>query len=132
VWASLAQDTPAVVAEVFDEAERGDPQSTHACLVLLDGDPDHVNPVKREAKRRKVDVHIVLDSSQVTQYFWKAASALHAADAAERTAADRWMDRHLLTLLRGASSAVASRLSNKAAKSRLLESARRELRNTAR
>jgi hypothetical protein len=132
VWASVVRDIPTVVAEVFDEAERRDPQFAHAWVVLLDGDPDQVNAVKREAKRRKVNVHIVLDLIHVTEYLWKAASALHATDTAGRTAADRWVDRYLLTLLRGSSSAVASSLSNKAAKGQMSESARKELRNAAR
>jgi len=132
VWASVERGIPAVVAEVFREAELRDPKHAHVWVALLDGDPDQVDAVKREAKRRKVEIHLVLDLIHASEYLWKAASALHPTDTAGREAADRWVDRYLLDLLRGASGAVASSLSNKATKGQMSETARKELRNAAR
>ena len=123
--ASVERDIPTVVASVFDEADRRDPQRAHVWVALLDGNPEQVAAVRREAKKRGVKVELVLDIIHVSEYLWKAASTLFTDDKDGREEADRWVSHHLEQILRGCSGAVASSLSNKATRADKLREAQR-------
>ncbi|WP_261576359.1 ISKra4 family transposase, partial [Frankia gtarii] len=70
--ASVVDDIATVVAAGFDEATRRDPH--HACtwVVLVDGNQAQLDAVTAEAKRRSVQIHILIDFIHVLEYLWKA------------------------------------------------------------
>jgi hypothetical protein len=73
VWASLTRELKDVIAEAFDEAEDRDPEHRKRWLVLVDGDNKLTRWVRAEARRRGVEVTLVLDFIHALEYLWKAA-----------------------------------------------------------
>ena len=70
--ASVTDDIPAVIGQVFDEATRRDPQHQRTWVALVDGHRQQIDAIKAEATRRQVTVHIVVDFVHVLEYLWKA------------------------------------------------------------
>lgn len=114
VWASVTYPTKTVIRDLFDEAERRDPQHRHTWVAAVDGNEDQRQAFKREAKRRGVTVLIVLDVVHVIEYLWDAGSAMFGTEGDGPQNTRKWVGHHLHDILRGASGAVASSLSNKA------------------
>lgn len=114
VWASVTNPTKTVISDLFDEAERRDPQHRHTWVAAVDGNEDQRQAFKREAKRRGVTVLIVLDVVHVIEYLWDAGSAIFGTEGDGPQDTRKWVGHHLHDILRGASGAVASSLSNKA------------------
>jgi hypothetical protein len=105
VWASLAQSPEDVVAEMFNEAARRDPERQKRWVALVDGNLPQIAHLEQLAKKRKVALVIVVDFIHVAQYVWKAAGALFPNQELEQ---DRWTREHLLEILRGKASLVAA------------------------
>lgn len=105
VWASLKHPPEEVIGQAFEEATRRDPQHRKRWCALVDGNELQLGLLECAAEEYKADLTIVLDVIHVTEYLWKAAWALHP----ERDpAAEQWVSRHLLEILRGNSSLVAA------------------------
>jgi hypothetical protein len=114
--ASIAQDAATVIAQVFDEADRRDPQHTRVWVALVDGNVHQINRIKAEATSRNIKIVIVCDLVHVVQYLWKAAWSLHReADPA----AEHWVRSHALAVLDGDALKVASTIRSEAAKADL-------------
>jgi hypothetical protein len=73
VTASVARDAAEVVARVFDEAERRDPEHKRRWVALVDGNNHQIERINAEAENRKVKVTIVVDLIHVMEYIWGAA-----------------------------------------------------------
>jgi len=105
VWASVKHPPEEVIGQAFEEAARRDPHHRNQWCALVDGNELQLGLLDCAAEEYKVDLTIVLDVIHVTEYLWKAAWALHS----ERDpAAERWVSKHLLEILRGNSSLVAA------------------------
>ena len=63
--ASVVQDAATVVGDIFDEAERRDPEHRRTWVALVDGNNHQIDRIKKEAKARKVKVTIVVDCVHV-------------------------------------------------------------------
>jgi hypothetical protein len=61
VFASVEKSAKTVTRELFDEAERRDPEHHRPWICLVDGDQHQIARVREEARRRGVDVTLVLD-----------------------------------------------------------------------
>ena len=96
VHATLTNNMPRAIADMFDEAERRDPAHERTWVVLLDGADEQRDAVEAEAHRRKVRVTIVTDLLHVLHYLWQAGMALHAGREAE---AERWVRRYVEKVL---------------------------------
>ncbi|MFH0900030.1 MAG: ISKra4 family transposase [Pseudomonadota bacterium] len=105
VWASLAKEPELVIAEMFDEAERRDPQHRKLWVVVVDGNKDQLAIIKKEAARRSVSVTIVLDFVHVLQYLWAASTAFHDETAPDR---EDWVLERLQAILCGKAVDVAA------------------------
>jgi hypothetical protein len=105
VWASVEKEPAEVIAHMFDEAERRDPDRAKVSVVLVDGGPTQLALVKKEARRRGVAPTIVLDLMHVLEYVWKASFAFNGEGNAK---AESWVSERLLGLLRGKASTVAA------------------------
>lgn len=107
VNATLTNDMPRAIADLFDEAERRDPAHARTWVVLLDGADEQRRLVEREAERRGVRVTIVMDLLHVLHYLWEAATALHAGDEG---AAEGCVRRYVGKVLRRPMADVAAGL----------------------
>lgn len=100
VWASVEKSERAVIREMFDEAERRDPDHRRRWIVLVDGDSSQLRAVKKEAKRLGVKVTIIVDVIHVIEYLWSAARALFDGTGSK---AEKWVSDRLQSLLTGRS-----------------------------
>jgi hypothetical protein len=111
VWASVTKEMDEVVAEGFEEAQRRDPAHRRRWVVLVDGDPDQIALVRREARQRGIPVTLVLDFIHVAEYLWKAAYCFVPDGSRE---AEEWVATRLAEVLRGKSSDVAAGITRSA------------------
>lgn len=111
VWASIRKSLEQTVAEGFDDAERRDPEHRRRWVALVDGNQQQIKAIRREAKRRGVEVTLVLDFIHVAEYLWKAAYCFTAEGSCE---AEAWVTERLAEVLRGKSSHVAAGITRSA------------------
>jgi len=109
--ASVVDDAATVVARVFDEAERRDPEHLHTWVALVDGNVSQIQSIRTEAKARRVKVPIVIDFIHVLEYLWSAAWSFFAEGD---PAAELWVKQKALGVLRGKAGTVAASIKRKA------------------
>lgn len=100
VWASIEHTPQRVIQDAFDEAMRRDPELRRRWVVLVDGNKDQLERIKRAARETGVKITIVLDIVHVLEYLWRAAHAFHPDGTKE---AQAWVECRLLALLNGRS-----------------------------
>ncbi|MCA1673412.1 MAG: ISKra4 family transposase, partial [Actinobacteria bacterium] len=71
--ASITADAAEVIGQVFDEADRRDPDHHRRWIVLVDGNAHQIDRTQVEARARHAEVTIVIDFVHVLEYLWKAA-----------------------------------------------------------
>ena len=103
--ASVEHDTATVIAAVFDEAQRRDPEHRRPWVVLVEGNAHQIDQIRTQAQQRKVTVTIVLDFVHVLEYLWKAAWCFFTEG--DRTA-ETWVAEHAKRVLAGNSSVAAA------------------------
>lgn len=105
VWASLVDDLHAVVAQQFDEAQHRDPEHQLPWFAVMDGDVKLERAYRAEAKRRGVQLTLILDFIHGLEYLWRAGHALHKEGSPEL---EQWVLERLELLLQGKASDVAA------------------------
>jgi hypothetical protein len=105
VWASVAKEPAEVIEEMFEEAERRDPEHRKAWVVLVDGNETQLRLIKQTAATRGAKISIQLDVIHVIEYLWRAAYCFHQDGSPE---AEAWVTERLLEILRGKSSDIAA------------------------
>jgi hypothetical protein len=109
--ASVAADAATVIASVFDEAERRDPNHEHTWIALVDGNTHQIERIHAEADARGVTVTTVIDFIHVLEYLWKAAWCFFTeADPA----AEAWVRDKATAVLDGNARAVATGIRRRA------------------
>lgn len=98
VWATLTRELKDVITEAFDEAEGRDPEHRKRWLVLVDGDRKLTRWVRAEARRRGVEITLVLDFIHALEYLWKAAHVFFDEGTPEIEA---WVLERLERMLEG-------------------------------
>ncbi len=114
--ASVVNDAATVVADVFDEAERRDPDHHGTWVALVDGNNHQIQRIHAEAARRNLKVTTVIDFVHVIEYLWKAAWSFHPEGD---PAAETWVHNKALAVLDGQASIVAASIRRKATRRRL-------------
>lgn len=71
--ANVTDDIPAVIAAMFDEADRRDPAHERTWVALVDGNRQQIDTIREQATARGVTVTVVIDFVHVLEYLWKAA-----------------------------------------------------------
>ncbi|MGH8940372.1 MAG: ISKra4 family transposase, partial [Actinomycetes bacterium] len=71
--ANVTDDLPAVIAAMFDEAQRRDPAHERTWVALVDGNCQQIDTIRAQATTRGLTVTIVIDFVHVLEYLWKAA-----------------------------------------------------------
>jgi hypothetical protein len=105
--ASVAHDAATIVAAIFDEADRRDPNHTRTWVALVDGNNHQIDRIHAQARTRKVNVPILIDFVHVLEYLWRAAWSFNAEGD---PAADEWVRRHAEAVLDGGATRVAGNL----------------------
>ena len=104
VIASIVDDTASVVGQIFDEAQRRDPDHLRTWVALVDGNNHQIDRIATEARERKVAVSIVIDIVHVLEYLWGAAWCFHQEGD---PAAEAWVLHQALEVLSGGARRVA-------------------------
>ena len=105
VWASLTRNLKDVIADAFDEASDRDPTRRKRWLVLVDGDKKLTRWVRAEARRRGVEITLVLDFIHALEYLWKAAHVFFDDGTPE---IEEWVLERLERMLEGRISHVVA------------------------
>lgn len=109
--ASVVDDAASVISQVFDEAQRRDPEHRRAWVALVDGAKHQIDCINAEAEARQVEVSIVCDFIHVLEYLWSAAWSFFAEGD---SAAEAWVADKALAVLRGEASTIAASIRRKA------------------
>lgn len=121
VWASVEKDQDIVIQDLFNEAEGRDPDHKMEWVVLIDGQLCQLDRIKSEAKKRKVQITIIVDVIHVIEYIWKAARCFFEETDSK---AEDWVTDHLLSVLQGDAKLVAGGIRRSATFRNLKESER--------
>ena len=105
--ASVVDAAATVVAAIFDEADRRDPDHHRTWVALVDGNNHQIQRIGAEAEARGITVAVVIDFVHVLEYLWKAAWSFHPEGD---PAAEAWVRRHAQTILAGGATRVAGAL----------------------
>jgi hypothetical protein len=119
--ASVQHDAAQVVAAVFDEAERRDPDKQRAWVALVDGNNHQISRIQAEARARGAPVTIICDFVHVLEYLWKAAWSFYEEGD---PAAEQWVRRHATAILEGRATRVAGNIRRQATNAGLDPTAR--------
>jgi hypothetical protein len=102
VWASVTKGQTAGIAEMFDEADRRDPDKTRKTAVLVDGAEGQRDAIRSEAAKRRRPITLVLDLIHVLHYVWLMGALLFEQirqDTEREKQIDAWVTRIVLRLL---------------------------------
>ncbi len=109
--ASVVDDAATVVARLFNEAERRDPDHGRTWVALVDGNNHQIDRIRSEAADRDIDVSIVIDFVHVLEYVWRAAwSFFDEGDPAAET----WVADKASAVLQGRARQVAAGIRRRA------------------
>jgi len=109
--ASVVEDAATVVADIFDEAQRRDPDQQRTWMALVDGNNHQIDRIKAEARKRKLEVTIVVDVVHVLEYLWGAAWCFFTEGDPD---AEQWVHEKALAILEGKAGIVAAAIRRKA------------------
>ena len=109
--ASVTDDASAVIAEMFNEADRRDPDRQRAWVALVDGNNHQIDRIKIEARKLKVKIPIVVDFIHVLEYLWSACWCFFQEGD---PAAEQWVHEKALAMLEGKAGIVAAAIRRKA------------------
>lgn len=109
--ASVVEDAAMVISRVFDQAERRDPDHSHAWVALVDGNRHQIDRIRAEATDRQIDLVVLCDWIHVLEYLWSSAwSFFNEGDPA----AEEWVHDKAIDVLSGRASIVAAAIRRKA------------------
>ena len=109
--ASVTDDASTLVAEMFTEADRRDPEHQRTWVALVDGNNHQIDRITKEARKRKLKVTIVVDLIHVLEYLWSAAWSFFTEGD---PAAERWVHNKARAILEGKAGIVAASIRRKA------------------
>jgi len=109
--ASVTDDASTIVAEMFTEADRRDPDHQRTWVALVDGNNHQIDRITKEARKRKLKVTIVVDLIHVLEYLWGAAWSFFTEGD---PAAERWVQDKARAILEGKAGIVAASIRRKA------------------
>jgi hypothetical protein len=104
VWASLEKTPEEVIKELLQEARYRDPNDEKSWVALVDGNKSQIRILKRLAKKKGLDLTIIVDLIHVIEYLWDAARAFHP-DPGDQL--ESWVRYRLLEILRGKAGLMA-------------------------
>ena len=109
--ASVVEDARKVIAAAFDEGERRDPEHKRTWIALVDGAKHQIDVINSEARRRGIEITVIVDFVHVLEYLWRAAWCFFSEGD---PAVEEWVADKALAVLSGKAGTVAGALSRKA------------------
>jgi hypothetical protein len=109
--ASVSDDASTVIADMFSEADRRDPEHKLTAVALVDGNNHQIDRIRKEARARKITIPIVIDLIHVMEYVWDSAWCFFSEGD---PAAERWVHEKTLAILEGKAGIVAAAIRRKA------------------
>jgi len=109
--ASVTDDASTVIAEMFNEADRRDPEHKLTSVALVDGNNHQIDRIKTEARKRKITIPIIVDFIHVLEYLWSGCWCFFAEGD---PAAERWVSDKARQVLDGRAGIVAAAIRRKA------------------
>lgn len=123
VTASVVEDAAAVIAAVFDQAERRDPDHARTWVALVDGNNHQIDRIHAEADARGIKVAVVIDLVHVLEYLWGAAWCFFPEGHPD---AEAWVRQRALAILHGNAGQVAAGIRRRATAAKLPRPKRRK------
>jgi hypothetical protein len=120
--ASVLEDAGPVIRDVFDEAERRDPEHLRTWVALVDGNKHQIDCIEAQALGRKIDVTIIIDLIHVLEYLWTAAWCFFDEGDSR---AEAWVRMRALAILEGGARDVAAGIRRRASSEGLKASERK-------
>jgi len=114
--ASIVHDAATVVCQLFDEAERRDPEHDRTWVAVVDGNNHQIDRITTEARERGIQIAILIDFIHVLEYLWKAAWCFHHEGD---PAAETWVQHKARAVLAGKATKVAGAIRRQATKAGL-------------
>jgi len=105
VWASLEKEPRDVIDEAMHEALHRDPCQLKTWVALVDGNETQLSILGELSRKYGVELNVVVDLIHVLEYLWAASFAFNQEGSG---AAEKWVTKRLLEILRGNSSNVAA------------------------
>ena len=121
--ASVLQDAGVVIAAAFEEAERRDPQHLRPWVALVDGNNHQISVIRAEARKRGINIAVLVDIVHVLEYLWDAAWCFFTEGNPQ---AETWVKDKALAVLEGKAGLVAGAIARKATMLRLSTTARKK------
>ncbi len=112
VTASVARPAATVVAAIFAEAGRRDPDHARTWIALADGNLHQLRRIRAEAAARGITITILVDFIHVIEHLWDAAWSFHPEASPD---AGPWVRGHAAAILDGRARDVAAALRHAAA-----------------
>jgi hypothetical protein len=109
--ASVTDDTRTVIAAMFSEADRRDPNHQRAWVALVDGNNHQITRIKTEARNREIKIPIVVDFIHVLEYLWSACWCFFPEGD---PVAEKWVHDKARQVLDGRAGIVAASIRRKA------------------
>jgi hypothetical protein len=109
--ASVTDDASTVIADMFSEADRRDPERTLTSVALVDGNNHQIDRIKTEARKRKITIPIIVDFIHVLEYLWSGCWCFFPEGD---PAAERWVSDKARQVLDGRAGIVAAAIRRKA------------------
>jgi len=104
VWASVEKTPEEIIEELLMEARYRDPAGEKTWVALVDGNRSQIRILRRLAKKKGLDLTIIVDVIHVIEYLWDAGRAFHPASGPEL---ESWVEHRVLEILRGKAGFVA-------------------------
>jgi hypothetical protein len=109
--ASVTDDASTVIADMFSEADRRDPQHKLTSVALVDGNNHQIDRIKTEARKRKITIPIIVDFIHVLEYLWSGCWCFFQEGD---PAAEQWVSDKARQVLDGRAGIVAAAIRRKA------------------
>lgn len=116
VWASVVEEPETVIADMFAEALRRDPERKMRWVAVVDGNKPQLRLLRKYAKEAGVELTIILDVIHVIEYLWKATIPVHGEGKPDT---ERLVTERLVKILEGKAVAVAAGIKQSATKRKL-------------
>lgn len=120
--ASVLEDAGPVIRDVFDEAQRRDPEHLRTWVALVDGNKHQIDCIEAQALGRKKNVTIIIDLIHVLEYLWTAAWCFFDEGDSR---AEAWVRTRALAILEGGARDVAAGIRRRASSEGLKASERK-------
>lgn len=103
VWASLEKTPEEVIENAFEEAYSRDPEHRKKWVALVDGNKPQIRILRRMAKKKGIDLIVIVDVIHVIEYLWDAGRVFYPSGPE----LEDWVRVRLVEVLRGNAGYVA-------------------------